>query len=142
MAKKKPEKRFKERYCCDYAERRVEVDDYDEGCQLDEDTRDMGWFVDTDLSSDTLAGLIQEIRNQYGLEMDDLFIPDDDDTTTIIGFDRLENADGEVPTKHERTQWKKGRLKLYRADYSFSVCKRKVSPIPVSEFDKAGITHH
>lgn len=127
-------------YVCTFVEKRVEKDDYEKGCDGSARTvmQDR-----VNLRSDTLGGLIDVIRDYYGLALDDLFIPgEDDEPVTRFGFNRLEDADGNPPTKSEEAHWRKGKYTLYLADYDFIVERRETSPIDPAEFAALGITTH
>ena len=66
----------------------------------------------------------KKIGEVWALDIQDLFIPDDDGTVNRIGFNQLENGHGETPTKQQEERWKEGRVVLYLANYDFLIEKR------------------
>jgi hypothetical protein len=126
-------------YACTYVEKRVEVDVYETGCQGESR---LILSQKEDIQSGSLEDLIERLRLVYGLAMDDLFVPDENGKIFRIGFNRLEEEDGNEPTESELELWKRGKEWLYLADYDFLVEKRVVSPINVEEFVAAGIKIH
>jgi hypothetical protein len=92
------------------------------------------------LTAETLPGLLEALEKRFYMKIDDVFLPTEEDTVSLIGFNRLETGDGEKPSEQEIAAWKKGKGTLYLADYSFSIEKRQVGEVPREEF--AGIKHH
>jgi hypothetical protein len=128
-------------YACTYVEKTAEEDSYENG------TVD-GTFVCTMSQTDnivapTLVKLIYRIGNAFGLDTDDVFIPgEDDEPVTHIGFNRLEDVDGNEPTESQMEGFKRGEVKLYLADYTFAIEKRIEDQITRDEFTRAGIKTH
>lgn len=99
----------------------------------------------SNITSDSLVGLVEAIGQHYFLDLDDLWIPDNDEEPgqiNTIGYNRVETVDSDEPTTQETEQWKRGELKLYLCDYSFAIEKRTVAMVGLEEFDLAGIKHH
>lgn len=88
--------------------------------------------------------MLKALGKQLYLDIDDVFVPDDDDNGNItrIGFNRLENEDGDEPSQEQQRRWKRGEMTLYLADYNFLIEKRNVSPIRLEEFQANGIRVH
>ena len=84
-----------------------------------------------DITSAMLAGLIEAIGNRFGFDLDDLWLPEQE--LTCVGYNRHENEAGEEPTKKQKQLWKRGKEKLYLADYFFTVEKRRIEPIVSSK---------
>jgi hypothetical protein len=98
----------------------------------------------TDIVADSLAELIETCASRYGLDIDDVFLPNEDGVVTRFGFNRYEDADGneiEVDTP-EWEAFKAGESKAWLADYDFCIEKRETLPITVAEFEAAGIKFH
>ena len=128
-------------YACNWVEKTAEVDNYEKGC--DPDTHVCVMSEGADITADSLKGLVEAIGKSYYLDIDDVFIPgDEDEPVTRIGFNRTETVDGDEPTKHELSAWKKGKLTLYLADYHFGIEKRTIESVSQAEFVQAGIKTH
>lgn len=130
-------------YACVGMEASYEAYDYRHGC-LPETRRTLS--VETlNVTAGTLPELLQKLRAKYGLELDDLWYPEDenqDADSCRVGFNRLETEDGAVPTEREKDRWRRRQLKFYLADYDFRLEKRQLSGIPLVEFHAAEITTH
>jgi hypothetical protein len=129
-------------YACTFVEKCVEVDSFAEGCQPD--SRQCLMADSVNVVSDTLTGLVEKIGDTDGLDMDDLFIPGagDEEHVTGVGYNRMEDADGNEPSKAQIRQWKRGRATLYLADYYFAIERRTVTPIAFAEFAASQIKTH
>lgn len=129
-------------YACTHVSIMSQVDDYEKGCNPN--TLICVMAEKANIESDTLAGLVEKIGNEYGLEINDLWIPDDDGNKLIdrIGFSRMEDADGCDVSEQELNDWRAGKLTLYLADYDFRIEKREVSPVPLQEFIEAKIKYY
>ncbi len=129
-------------YACTHVEKCAEKDDYENGC--DPSTQVCVMHERCNVQADTLPGLLKVLGKQLYLDIDDVFVPDDDDNGDItrIGFNRLENEDGDEPTADQERRWKQGEITLYLADHYFLIEKRYVSPIRLEEFPSNGIRFH
>lgn len=125
-------------YACTWADKEVEVDDFQRGCVGNR----RGMFADSlNITADTLPALLKAIGDRYFLDLDDVWYMGDT-TLTRIGYSRLETAEAEEPTPAERDAWQKGRKDLFLADYTFLIQKREVNGISMQEFKDAGIKTH
>lgn len=96
-----------------------------------------------DIGAETLPELLKKLGEAYGLKIDDVFIPgEEEEDITHIGFNGLEMGNGDEPSGYYLKRWKEGVTKLYLADYTFSVEYREVRALRLSEFTTAGIKHH
>ncbi len=128
-------------YACTFVDKTAEVDDFEQGCLPGTATCVLAELCH--IRADTLAGLIKRIGEHFGLDIDDVFLPEaDDEGISHMGFNRLENADGYEPTQAQEAAWKRGQEKLYQADYLFVIEKMQLLKIDDAEFDAAGIKHH
>ncbi len=94
-------------------------------------------------TASTLASLIRNIGERYFLDLEDLFLPgEEDEPVDWFDFNRVETNDCDVPSEEEEAEWERGELKLYLCDYSFHIEKRIVAPIDRSEFALAHIKTH
>jgi hypothetical protein len=123
-------------YACTYVEKDVEVDSFAHGC--DPRTRTCVMAERVDLTSDTLPGLLQTIGHRFGLDLEDIWAPEEE--LTWIGYNRLEDGAGNEPTREQKRLWRRGQETLYLADYRLAVEKRTVAPLSRREF--AGVQHH
>ncbi len=127
-------------YFCTYVSKEVRVDNYETGCETE---RVCTMAKRCDVGADTVPELLKAIGERYGLDVDDLFIPgDDDDDITHVGFNRNETADGYEPTERELKGFKRGTVKLWLADYTFAVEYRETRPLRLEEISAAGIKTH
>lgn len=127
-------------YVCTYVHKTIEVDHYQKGCSGESECV----LSDrVDIEADNLSGLIEAIGAHFGLKIVDVFIPaDEGEPITHIGFNQLEDVDGNEPGEAQLAKWKKGKLKLYLADYHFGVERRIVAPLSLKEFEAANIITH
>lgn len=127
-------------YACTFVEKTAEEDDFERGCI---GKRSCIIADDVNIESDTLKGLIAACGERYGLDIDDVFLPDDDNgIVNGFGFNRLEDGDSNEPTERQKALWKERKLTLYLADYYFAVEARCVLPLTVAEFKASGIASH
>ena len=129
-------------YACPFVEKASEEDRFESGC--DTDTRVCIMHERCSIQADTLPGLLKSLGKHFGLDIDDVFVPDDDDSGNIarIGFNRLENEEGDEPSTDQKQRWEQGDVTLYLADYDFIIEKRTVEPIHLEEFTGSGIKFH
>lgn len=128
-------------YRCTRASKEVEIDDYEEG--LTNKGRSCVMDQECGITAESLPELIRKVGSYYGLDIDDVFIPgDEDEDIAYVGYNRLENADGDEPDDDEKEDWKKGECTLYLADYSFHIEKCQTLPITKKDFEEAKITTH
>ena len=123
-----------------YIEKRVEIDDFEKGC--DPNTTRIIIAEPCHVTAKTLPELIEKLGKAWGLEMDDIFVSDDDGEVNSIVFSRLEDGDSNPPTKRQEAAWKEGKVTLFLADYTFAIEKRTVESIKLADFVSAGITTH
>lgn len=126
-------------YACTHVEKTTCEDHYERGCDT---ISSCVLYESVNHTSDTFAGLLQELRKHYGLELDDLFLPSDEDELHYFGFNRLEMGDGQEPREYYLNRWKKGEYKLYLADYLFSIEKLVVCAVPIAEIQAAQVKVH
>lgn len=128
-------------YACTHIVKEAEQEHYEEGAVAG--TRVCVMDKSCNITAPSLTELIEAIGKCYGLDIDDVFIPgDDDEDITWIGYNRLENNVGHEPSPSEDQAWRRGEETLYLADYLFHIEKRVVLAIHESDFDAAGITTH
>jgi hypothetical protein len=128
-------------YACTYVEKTAEEDNYEEG--LIQGTHVCTMSESCNIVAPDLGKLIYRIGNYYCLDIDDVFIPgEEDEPVTHIGFNRLEDVDGNEPTESQMEEFKRGEVKLYLADYTFAIEKRIEDQITRDEFTRAGIKTH
>jgi hypothetical protein len=125
-------------YACTFIEKEAEVDSWETGC--DPSTRTCVMNERVNIAAPTLALLIQSIGNYLGLEIDDVWVPEQE--SGHIGFNRLEDAEGNEPSERLKEAWKADKAKLYLADYHFAIEKRQVSTVDRAEFDQFSVKHH
>lgn len=130
------------KFVCTHLVKEGEQDHYQEGAVPG--TRFCAMDCPCTISAPTLKELISKVGSYYGLDIDDVFLPIDNDNEEIafIGYNRLENSEGNEPSPSEQRAWQRGDETLYLADYSLHIEKRIVQPIHKSDFDAAGITTH
>ena len=87
-------------YACTHVEKCAEKDDYENGC--DPSTQVCVMHERCNVLADSLPGLLTALGKQFYLDIDDVFVPDDDDNGIItrIGYNRLENEDGDKPNRN------------------------------------------
>jgi ferredoxin len=127
-------------YACTHVEKCAEKDSFDQGC--DPDSRVCLMHERCNFQADSLPGLLQALGKHLCLDIDDVFVPDDDGEVTCVGYNRLEDEDGEEPSDDQKRRWKAGEEKLYLADYRFLIERRTVEPIRLEEFAGNSIKFH
>jgi hypothetical protein len=128
-------------YACTHVEKCAEKDHFESGCDLR--SRVCVLHERCNVQADTLPGLLKALGKHFYVDIDDVFVPDDDNgDITRIGYNRLENEDGDEPSQEQQRRWKAGKENLYLADYDFLIEKRTVEPIRMEEFQAAGIKSH
>lgn len=126
-------------YACSYVEKDVERDSYEHGCTGD---RSCMMAESCNIEADSLPGLIKAIGDRFCLDMDDIWLPGEDGVENYIGYNRLEDSNGDVIESNSRDfdLFKAGKLDAWLADYTFHIEIREVSGVPTAEF--ADIKHH
>jgi len=129
-------------YACTHIGKHAEEDSFSGGCQPD--TRVCVMCERCHITADSLPGLIEAIGEAWCLDMDDVWVPQDDGKVNRISYNRLEYPDGQQLNGSDPyyEQWKKGEVKAFLADYDFAIEKRSVEPIPFDEFKENGIKFH
>jgi len=93
----------------------AQKDDYENGCE--------GEYMESvfqyDIKGTTLEMLKKQIVDFVGCDEQDIEVNPCDDDASRIDASRMENADGEEPTKSEYEAWKQGNETLYYVTYSF-----------------------
>ena len=126
-------------FVCAHISKDVEIDIYAAGC---DGKRSCVLDSACYFRNDTLAGLLEDIGNSYGLEIDDVWIPGDEGSGLYFGYNRIENESGDEPSERETVEWKAGRLSLYLADYSFRIELIETTPVTVERFRAENIKFH
>ena len=127
-------------YACTFVEKSAEEDHFENGC--DPSTLVCLMHERCSIQADTLPGLLKSLGKQFCLEIDDVFVSHDDGEINRIGFNRLEDEEGNEPTADQKQRWEQGDLTLYLADYDFLIEKRTVEPIHLEDFTGSGIKFH
>ncbi len=128
---------MKTTYCATHEEKLVTMDDYERGAVGKTQTI---CFDAVDIRAETAEGLVLAVGKEYGFAIDDIFWSGDEEDVQAIGFNRLETAAGDEPTKDDLVAWKHGRRSLYLADYLWSVEKRVTCGVERAEFARL-VTH-
>lgn len=127
-------------WACTHIVKEAEVYHFTEGCK-----GKRAYIMDEGcmITASSLPELINEIGDAYYLDVDDVFIPGDDEVI-YIGFNRLENNEGDEPTEPQRKLWERGEKTLFLADYLFWIEKSLVEELMVTrkDFEEAAIRHH
>jgi hypothetical protein len=91
-----------------------------------------------------LSSLIEAIGSHYALDLDDLWIPDqeEDGQINLISHSQVEDEDSNEADANDEARCVAGELDLFLCDYSFSIEKRVVAPVSIEEFKSAGIKYH
>ena len=125
-------------FACTFIEKRAQEDDFAHGCDLDTLVVTMQERVN--ITAPSLPELLQQIGKTYCLDLDDVWIDDDDGGVSGISYNRLELADCDEPDKRQIELWKQGKLTLYLVDFDFSIEQRHVGVVPVEAFQ--GVKFH
>jgi hypothetical protein len=90
-------------------------------------------FERENLTAESIPELIEKIGKRYGIDIDDVFLPgDEEDEIESLGFNQFEDADGNAEDDEPQ----------YIADYTFGVEKRTIAPVTAADFAAAGIKTH
>ena len=129
-------------YACIHIEKDAEKDSYEHG--VDPKSRTGIYSDAVNILARDLPGLIKAIGDHCGMEIDDVWFPGGDpgDEDTRISFNRLEDDDGDEPSKSDMEEFKAGKRTLWLADYDFLIEKRVTCPVTLEEFKAAGIKTH
>jgi hypothetical protein len=128
-------------YACTYMDKTATEDNFETGC--DPSSCITVTNQRCSLRSINLSDLLLNISTHFGIDIDNVFISEDDDNNiTLIGYNRLENSQGDEPTDREIKLWKEGKQNLFLCDYTFSIEKRIIIPITIKDFEDEGIKHH
>ena len=92
----------------------AEQDEFEEGCLPDTGT---SCPVDLRFSSETVAGIINEVCDFFGVKEDALEL-DACDEPGRIDVCRDETDDGSEPSEAERAAWKQGKFPIWYVVYS------------------------
>ena len=127
-------------YAATTATKEVARDHYDKG---EVENRRCTMHESINVQADSLAGLLDKLRDRYALALDDLFIPaDEGEPAWSFDFDQYEDADGFEVGPDRMDEHKSGKLKVWHAIYSFTIERRTSEPIAPDEFRAAGIRTH
>lgn len=113
------------------------VDDYEQGCELKGQ-----WVAHEDIrpiAAQSMPELIRRIGSHFGLEIDDVWLGNLDSGS--IGYNQLEDEDGNEASPRQLEAWKRGDLKLYLCDYTFFVEKQSAA-VPLTLEDFEGVKTH
>lgn len=127
-------------FACTFIEKRSQEDDFDHGC--DPDTLVVTMQERVNITAPSLSELLQQIGRTYFLDLDNVWIDDDDDGDGIsrISYNRLELANCDEPNKRQLGLWRRGKLKLFLVDFDFAIEQRYVGAVPVDTFQN--VKHH
>ncbi|NLS97525.1 MAG: hypothetical protein GXX96_35750 [Planctomycetaceae bacterium] len=126
-------------FACTFIEKRAQEDDFSHGC--DPDTLVVTMQERVSITAPSLPELLQQIGRTYCLDLDDVWIDDDDtDGVRRISYNRLELANCDEPDKRQLGLWKRGKLTLYLVDFDFCIEQRQVCAVPVDAFQN--VKHH
>lgn len=127
-------------YACTFVEKCAVEDHFENGC--DPRTQVCLMHERCNVEADSLPALVQALEKRFCLDIDDVFVPDEDGEITRIGYNRVEDEEGDEHTEEQKRRWRIGNEKLYLADYHFLVEKRTVEPIRLAEIAGSGIRFH
>lgn len=103
----------------------LEVDLYDEGCQL-EGGRSV--YIDQTITAPTLPELLQKVADDYEIHRSDIQAALN--TPDTIQWNRTENEDGFPPFDGQTEAWMKGKETLYLANYYARITK--IEPVDLT----------
>lgn len=126
-------------FACTYVSKDVEIDHFENGCSGNSQCI---LAEGCNIAADSLSGLLKDIGQRYGLEIDDVWVGALIDSGDTIGFNRLENGHGNPPSELEKAKWREGKCQLWLADYMFRIEIRQVAPITLAHFQAEGIKTH
>ena len=124
-------------FACTFIEKRAQEDDFDHGC--DPDTLVVTMQERVNITAPSLPELLQQIGRTYCLDLDHVWI-DDEDGVSRISYKRLELASCDEPDKRQLGLWKRGKLTLFLVDFDFAIEQRYVGAVPVEAF--RNVKHH
>ena len=124
-------------FACTFIEKRAQEDDFDHGC--DPDTLVVTMQERVNITAPSLPELLQQIGRTYCLDLDHVWI-DDEDGVSRISYKRLELANCDEPDKRQLGLWKRGKLTLFLVDFDFAIEQRHVGAVPVEAF--RSVKHH
>ncbi len=125
-------------FACTHISKEVSEDHFENGCAIQ---RTLVIDQSASFVSDSLKGLFHEISKAFCLKFDSLFVRDANDLITV-GWNRVENGDGDAPSPSEVEQWKTGKLTMYLADWTFWIESREVRTITLDELKSTGFEIH
>jgi hypothetical protein len=127
-------------YACTHVSKEASEDLYEEGevegthvCTMDESCH---------IVANSLSELVQAIANRFFIPVEEVRADVGNSSPGTVEWllaTLPETVDCNMPSKREVALWKKGKLKLYAADYRFLVEKRKVSPLSEEECQAVGL---
>jgi len=119
----------------------AEEDKYENGCEPETSVCKVSQRVYTE--ADTLKGLIENLAHEWGLNDNPsegwILMRDENTDKVRIIYQQIENADGMAMSDTEKKRWKKGEIKMWLADYSFTVEKVPVETISIDDDEAASI---
>ena len=124
-------------FACTFIEKRAQEDDFDHGC--DPDTLVVTMQERVNITAPSLSELLQQIGKTYCLDLDDVWI-DEQDGVSRVRCNRLELANCDEPDKRQLGLWKLGKLTLFLVDFDFAIEQRHVGAVPVDAFQN--VEHH
>lgn len=114
----------------------VAEDIFEEG---ESDRRTCLMDEDVNITGKSLAEVIAKLGKIYGLEFAQACIDQQDGLIDRFEVTLLEDADGFEPSPAKLALWRKGKIKLYSANYLFAVEKRVVQPLTREDFKMSGV---
>ena len=121
-------------FACTFVEKRAQEDNFANGCDLD--TLVVTMQEPVNITAPSLPELLQQIGKTYCLDLDDVWIDDNEDGVSGISFNRFELADCDEPDERQIELWKQGKLTLYLVDFDFAIEQRQVASVPVAAFQE------
>lgn len=97
---------------------------------------------DINLRAATFKGLLARLAAEYFLTLDDVYVSGEDEAVEWFDYSRVETDDGDEPDEDEIQRCREGDLKLFCCDYSFTVERRTVGPVPRARLVKEGVKFH
>ena len=125
-------------YACTYVKKEISLHNSEAGCETE---RSRTIDRQCNIVGVTLKGLFQEIGDEFGLEINDIFIPDLSNVV-CVGFNRLEDSSGDPVSEREIEELKSVNRRLWLADYSFHISFRTVRKVTKKELVECGIAIH
>lgn len=106
----------------------AEQDVFNEGCLPNTGS---SYEVDLTFEADTLAELLEKIKDFYDVGTDDLSL-DSCDEEGRLDIQVMETEDGGKASEREFALWEQGQTKLYLACYTYQVDKVTREPVKLS----------